>query len=53
MLETVEGEDVSSQNISARAHIVVNPRYPRASKIATAKRMPTANKKTVAKKPLP
>ena len=50
MLETVEGEDASSQNISARAHIVGNSRNPRASKIATAQRMPTANKKTVAKK---
>ena len=43
VLETVEGEDIFSQNISARAHIVVSPRKPRACKIATAK--PTANKK--------
>jgi hypothetical protein len=52
VVETAEGEDVTSDNTTARAHIVVNPKKPRAKKKTTAGKKATVVRKkgTTAKK---
>ena len=47
VVETVEGENVSDQNIPALAHLTAAPRKPRAKKAATKK---AASKKAASKK---
>jgi hypothetical protein len=53
VVETVDGVNVSADNISARAHIVVNPRKPRAKKAkkaATPAKKAAVNTTTMKKK---
>jgi hypothetical protein len=51
VLETADGEDVADQNLSARAHIVVNPKKPRSKKAAPEQN--STQKKPSQKKAVP
>lgn len=50
MLETASGQDVHEPNISARAHIIVNPRKARASSVCSKEKKCSCKKKAFHKK---